>query len=122
MANERILIIDDEPTFADMLKVRLEDGDFVVDMARSGSEGLAMLDKKKYNMILLDVMMPGMDGFDVLEQIGRHRKNQHTPVIMLTARGQTKNILRATELGVKDYILKPFDSASLLKTIRRHLG
>ncbi len=121
MGSEKILIIDDEPTFAEMLKVRLEASDYTADVASGGREGLSMLDRRKYNLILLDVMMPDMDGFDVLRSIGRHRKNQHTPVIMLTAKGQTKNILEAEKLGAKDYILKPFDSAALLRTIRRHL-
>ena len=122
MGSEKILIIDDEPTFSEMLKVRLEASDYTVDLASGGLEGLSMLDRRKYNLILLDVMMPDMDGFEVLESIGRHRKNQHTPVIMLTAKGQTKNILEAEKLGAKDYILKPFDSTALLRTIRRHLA
>ncbi len=121
MITKKILIIDDEPSFAEMLKTRLEASSYSVDVAPGGQEGLVMLDKCKYNLILLDVMMPDVDGFEVLSSIGKISKNQHTPVVMLTAKGETKNILKAQEMGAKDYILKRFDSKTLMRTIRCHL-
>ena len=121
MISKKILIVDDEPSFAEMLKTRLEASGYNADVAPGGQEGLEMLEKCKYNLILLDVMMPEVDGFEVLESIGKISKNQHTPVIMLTAKGETKNILEAQKMGAKDYILKRFDSKTLMRTIRRYL-
>lgn len=116
---KKILVVDDEPDFAEMIKMRLEANDFDVVVAYDGAEGLQKALAEKPNLILLDVMMPGMDGFEVLRRLKKAEATCDTPVVMLTAKGESKSMFAGQELGCTDYLIKPCDSKDLLAVVNR---
>jgi adenylate cyclase len=116
---KKILIVDDELEFAEMIQMRLEANGYDVITAPDGQTGYDAAEQQRPDLILLDVMMPGMDGFQTLRKLRRSDKTRATPVIMLTARGESSAIFKAQELGVMDYLIKPCDSQELLQLVRR---
>ena len=116
----RVLIIDDEPEFVEMIKMRLEANECDVLVAHDGQSGLALLRKERPGLVLLDVMMPGMDGFQVLRAIRNSDDIAHIPVVMLTAKGESKSIFKAEQLGATDYLIKPCNSEDLVKLVRKY--
>lgn len=116
MAKKLILHIDDDPDTVNLVKDILNDGIYKVDSAHSGKEGLAKLQKTKYDFILLDVLMPDMSGWDVYQQI---RKNGiKTKVAFLSAIECSKERMKKlNQEGVSDYILKPIEPAELKKRV-----
>jgi DNA-binding response OmpR family regulator len=120
MMPKRILIIDDEIEFAEMVKMRLEANRYIVETAANGEEGLKKIQAQMPNLILLDVMMPGLDGYEVLRRLRHDPKMRHVPVVMLTAKGETKSIFKAQDLGSTDYLIKPCESAELLATVQKY--
>ena len=117
---KKLLLIDDEPDFIAMIQMRLEANDYEVVTANDGMSGLATADQERPNLILLDVMMPGMDGFETLRKLRRQEGTKQTPVIMLTARGESRAIFKAQGLGVTDYLIKPCDSKELLDLVGKY--
>lgn len=113
----RILIVDDEPNIVQTLQDRLEMNEYAVLTACNGKEGLEKAAREKPDVILLDVIMPIMDGHEMLEALRQQPGCEHTAVIMLTARSQTQDIARANACGIEDYIVKPFDLSELLEKI-----
>jgi len=113
----KILIVDDEPNIVQTLKDRLEINNYNVITAGNGREGLEQAIKEHPDIILLDVIMPVMDGHEMLEALRRQRGCEDIAVIMLTARSQTQDIARANACGIEDYIVKPFDLSELLEKI-----
>ena len=113
----KILVIDDEPNIVQTLKDRLEMNEYEVVTAQDGREGLQQVEKEAPDVILLDVIMPVMDGHEMLEALRRQSWGQDVSVIMLTARSQTQDIARANSCGIDDYIVKPFDLSELLEKI-----
>lgn len=113
----KVLVIDDEPNIVQTLKDRLEMNEYDVVTASNGREGLQQAEKEKPDVILLDVIMPVMDGHEMLEALRRQAWGQEMSVIMLTARSQTQDIVRANSCGIDDYIVKPFDLSELLEKI-----
>jgi len=113
----KILVIDDEPNIVQTLKDRLEMNEYDVVTAHDGREGLQQAEKESPDVILLDVIMPIMDGHEMLEHLRRQPWGQEISVIMLTARSQTQDIARANSCGIDDYIVKPFDLSELLEKI-----
>jgi DNA-binding response OmpR family regulator len=112
----RILIIEDEQKMAEILKRGLEEENFSVAIAHDGDSGLVIGKEEKFDVILLDVTLPGMDGFDVAKELrAAHIK---TPILMLTARDSTEMKVRGLDSGADDYITKPFAFAELLARIR----
>ncbi len=111
MADERILVVDDEPGIREMLKEYLAAEGYIIDQAADGIEALELFKKSKYSLVILDIMMPKMDGWTVCREI---RKASQTPVIMLSARGEEYDKLFGFELGVDDYMVKPFSPKELL--------
>ena len=111
----RILVIEDEPKAGEYMRSGLTESGYVVDVAANGRDGLHMAQELQYDLILLDVMMPEMDGWDVMRQLGPQHK---TPVLFLTARGTLEDRLKGLELGADDYLVKPFSFAELLARIR----
>lgn len=104
----KILIIDDEEDLTFFVKANLElAGDYEVEVAINGRDGIKLASREKFDLILLDIMMPHMDGFEVLEVLKKNKKTLSTPVIMLTAKGDEKSRLRAAGLYDEDYIVKP---------------
>ena len=109
-----IMAVDDEPTILRVLKRILEPEGYEVILASDGSSALALLDERKPDLVILDIMMPGLDGFQVLDSI---RERFDVPVIMLTARCEQELLAKALEIGADDYVQKPFSAAVLLARI-----
>lgn len=111
----RILVVEDEPKAADYLQQGLGESGYVVDVARNGVDGLHMALELSYDAIVLDVMMPGLDGWQVLQKL---REQDDVPVLFLTARGELEDRLKGLDLGADDYLVKPFSFAELLARLR----
>lgn len=112
----RILVVEDEPALLKALGLALRNEGYAVDLAMDGAEGLKKARFLEYDAVLLDVMMPKIDGFEVLERLRAFRN--HTPVMMLTARGTTPERIRGLDSGADDYLCKPFELAELLARLR----
>ena len=117
----KILVIDDEPNIVQTLQDRLEMNDYSVVTACNGREGLDKAINEKPDIILLDVIMPIMDGHEMLEHLRKTDEGKDIAVIMLTARSQNQDIARANACGIEDYIVKPFDLSELLEKIENIL-
>jgi len=113
----KVLVVDDEPNIVQTLKDRLEMNDYEVFTAHNGADGLKIAQNKSPDVILLDVIMPVMDGHEMLEKLRQNDWGRETLVIMLTARSQAQDIARARACGIEDYIIKPFDLSELLEKI-----
>ena len=111
----RILIVEDEPKTAEYLHPGLSESGYVVDKAATGVDGLHLVRQHTYDLVVLDVNLPGIDGWGVLEHI---RSNSSTRVIMLTARGRLVDKIKGLDLGADDYLVKPFEFPELLARIR----
>lgn len=116
MEKNKILLVEDDTNFGQVLKNYLELHDFVVELARDGILGLAAFRREKYDICLLDVMMPNMDGFTLAEEI--RNNDPDVPLFFLSAKSMKDDILNGYKLGADDYITKPFDSDVLLSKIR----
>jgi len=112
---ERLLIIDDDTELCELLTDYLSGEGFTVETVHHGEEGAAQALSSDYTLIILDVMLPGINGFDVLRRI---REKSKTPVIMLTARGEDIDRIVGLELGADDYLPKPFNPRELIARIR----
>ena len=112
----KILIVEDEPKTGDYLRQGLGEAGFVVDLARNGPDGLHLASEGDYQLLILDVMLPGMDGWQLLAAL--RRQGLRTPVMFLTARDQVDDRVRGLELGADDYLVKPFSFAELLARVR----
>lgn len=117
----KILIVDDEPDVLLLCRVNLEFEGYSVIDAHNGEEALEILKREQVHLVLLDVMMPGMDGWDVLAAIKGDSSTSNLPVIMLTAKAQDRDQIRGWTSGVSDYVTKPFNPIALSQTIRRAL-
>lgn len=117
----KILMIDDDPQNREIVRIRLEQAGCQVSEAVNGEEGLQLAAKEKYDLILLDVMMPKKDGWQVCKMIKTHPKIKDVPVVILTARIQGIDELRSWECGADDYLTKPVDPVQLLRTIEKLL-
>ena len=112
---ERLLVIDDDAELSRLVTRFLTHEGFAIDWVLSGIPGCERALAEDYSLILLDVMMPDTDGFDVLRRIRQHSR---VPILMLTARGDTHDRIRGLEMGADDYLPKPFDPAELVARIR----
>lgn len=115
MANEKILVVDDDANICELLRLYLTKEGYQVTVANDGEEGLEKFNAVKPDMVLLDVMMPRMDGLEVCRRI---RKAGNTPVMMLTAKGETFDKVLGLELGADDYMVKPFDAKEVVARIK----
>jgi len=113
-----ILIIEDDENLSNLLGYNLEKAGFTCHRAMSGEEGLSELERKSFDLVLLDVMLPGIDGFEVCRTIRQHQIYRDIPVIMLTARGEEIDRILGFELGIDDYVVKPFSPRELALRIR----
>ncbi|MCP4712823.1 MAG: response regulator transcription factor, partial [Planctomycetes bacterium] len=107
----RILVVDDDPLLLQLMMESLKYDDYEVDLAPNGTEGLRLLKEKKPHLIILDIMLPDMDGWEVCRRI---RKVSTVPIIMLTALGSRADIVRGLKVGADDYLVKPFHKDELL--------
>ena len=115
VAKQRILIVDDDENIAELISLYLTKECFETKIVYDGESALDNLSTFKPNLILLDLMLPGIDGYQVCREI---RKNNNTPIIMLSAKGETFDKVLGLELGADDYIIKPFDSKELVARVR----
>ncbi|NSW90620.1 MAG: response regulator transcription factor [Firmicutes bacterium] len=115
MDEVRVLIVDDEERIREMIKEYISLEGYIIDEASDGVEALNLFEQNKYSLVVLDVMMPKMDGWSVCREI---RKTSHVPIIMLTARGEEYDKLFGFELGVDDYVVKPFSPRELLARMK----
>jgi two-component system, OmpR family, response regulator len=112
----RILVVEDEHRIANSIKKGLEQEKYAVDVAYTGTDGYDMALGEEYDLILLDLMLPGMDGIQICKQL-REKKNQ-TPILILTARGQVQDKVAGLDNGADDYLTKPFSFEELLARVR----
>ncbi|HEV7619444.1 MAG TPA: heavy metal response regulator transcription factor [Burkholderiaceae bacterium] len=112
----KILLVEDQPTAAEYLSKGLKEEGMVVDVAYNGPDGLHLLLTGSYDLAILDVMLPGLDGWAILETV--RRAGKRTPVLFLTARDDIDDRVRGLELGADDYLVKPFAYSELLARIR----
>ena len=122
MSNEKILVVDDDKNICELLRLYLVKEGYGVTIANDGTAALQEFDKLHPDLVLLDVMMPGIDGWEVCRKI---RQNNQTPIIMLTAKGETYDKVLGLELGADDYIVKPFETKEVtarIKAVLRRCG
>jgi DNA-binding response OmpR family regulator len=122
-AEATILIVDDNQDIRDLITFILQDNQLSVITAQDGEEALLLIDEHKPELVILDVMMPGLSGIQTLEKIRQSDDNQiaHTPVLMITAKSQSEDINIALKAGANSYIVKPFQSTALMEKISSHL-
>lgn len=114
--SERILVIEDEEAIARVLQLELEFEGYSVDTAHTGTDGLIKFREQEWDLVLLDLMLPGMNGLDVLRRI--RASEDGTPVILLTAKSDVEDKVTGLDLGANDYVTKPFEIDELLARIR----
>ena len=120
--SEKILVIDDEVEITRLLKIKLEREGYAVSLALNGQEGLQLAETVRPHLILLDVVMPGKDGYEVLTALKRNPTTKEIPVIMLTGKVYDDDIQKGFDLKADNYIAKPFHSDLILKRIETVLG
>ncbi|HHL72584.1 MAG TPA: response regulator [Bacteroidetes bacterium] len=119
---KRILIIEDYPHIVDILRMRLESSGYEVLSAYDGKEGLRKAREEKPDLIILDVMLPKLNGFKVCRLLKFDAKYQHIPIFMLTSRKKQSDIETGKETGAEEYIVKPYEISELMELIERYLG
>ncbi|MBI2870441.1 MAG: response regulator [Candidatus Omnitrophica bacterium] len=116
---KKILVVEDEPHIRMSMEARLKANGYVVVTAENGQEGCEKAKTEKPDLILMDVMMPGLDGYQALAKLKEGDKTKTIPVIMLTARAQPEDVEKAGTGGATDYVVKPFTPATLLEKIKK---
>ena len=120
---KKILIIDDEEDFCFFIKANLQlISNYEIFIAHKGKKGLRLASKEKPDLILCDIMMPGIDGFEVLKKLKKNEETQHIPVIMLTAKSEDESKIKAAGLYCDDYIVKPVEIKTLKAKIHKVLS
>lgn len=122
MSAKRILIVDDESSLRTLVRANLEVDGLEVSEAVDGIEAMNMLQESKPDLILLDIMMPGKDGIEVLEELAADENLRKIPVILLTAKGELEDLERGAALGASGHITKPFDPEQMVRTVKAALG
>ncbi|MHB8893817.1 MAG: response regulator [Candidatus Geothermincolia bacterium] len=118
---DRVLIIEDEQTVAEIISINLQIEAFEVEVALNGTTGLAMARQGAFDIIICDIMMPDIDGYEICRQLKADRATRDIPIILLTARTEVENKLAGLEAGADDYITKPFNFADLIEHINMNL-
>jgi len=118
MPGEKILVVDDEENIRELVRYNLAREGYQVTTVGSGEEALKQVSSKPPDLIVLDLMLPGMDGFDVCRQLKNDSRTAHIPIVMLTVKGEESDIVVGLELGADDYITKPFSPKVLLARIK----
>lgn len=116
-----VLVVDDEPKNIQLLGNLLKENGYDVEFALDGEKALEWLDSKQFDLILLDIMMPGIDGYEVCRQIKADISKQHIPIIFITAKVSTDDIVKGFEVGCSDYVTKPFKAPELLARVKKEV-
>ncbi len=112
--NKKVLIVEDDSNIAELMSMYLVKAGYDVAVANNGLQGLEMFSAADPNIVILDIMLPGLDGWQVLRQI---RERANTPVIMITAKGETQDKITGLKMGADDYVVKPFEMSEVLARI-----
>ncbi|HEY5503083.1 MAG TPA: response regulator [Candidatus Anoxymicrobiaceae bacterium] len=118
MAKRKILVVDDDPTMVKLINVNLKLNNYSVVEATSGEQALDVLESDVLDLVVLDIMMPGVDGWEVLKRIRGNTETQEMPVILVTAKTQDSDVIRGWELGADEYVIKPFNPLLLVEVIK----
>jgi two-component system phosphate regulon response regulator PhoB len=121
MANENILIVDDEEDVLELVRYNLDRNGYKVETATTGEQAMIKARAKLPDLMILDLMLPGIDGLEVCRKLKSEIRTQNIPIIMLTAKGEETDIVTGLELGADDYITKPFSPKVLVARVRRIL-
>ncbi|MDI6739854.1 MAG: response regulator [Candidatus Edwardsbacteria bacterium] len=119
---KKIMVVDDEPYIARVIKFKLEQEGYTVISANDGITGLNKIREEKPDLVLLDVMMPGMSGYEVCQKIKGDAELAGIPVVILTAKGQERDREQGFSMGASDYITKPFSPNRLLELVKSIVG
>lgn len=122
MASEKVLVVDDDQNICELLRLYIEKEGYQVVLANDGQKALSVFEEENPDLILLDIMLPGLDGWQVCREI---RKKSQCPIIMLTAKGETFDKVLGLELGADDYVVKPFETKEVvarIKAVLRRIG
>src|SRR5438067_614211 len=122
MADNTVLVVDDDPVILKLLEVNFEMEGFQVVRAADGAEGLERARELLPDIVVLDVMMPRMTGYEVAKALKEGHETAHIPIIFVTARAQSHDVERGMELGVEDYVTKPFDPLDLIDRVNNLLA
>jgi DNA-binding response OmpR family regulator len=115
---EKILVVDDNPSNVKVLRMKLADAGYDIVEATNGSEALGRIDSDSPDLVLLDVMMPGMDGYETCRHIKSRDAKNFLPVILVTAKTETEDLVEGFESGADDYVTKPFNLVEILARVR----
>jgi len=118
---QKILIVDDEPNIVVPLQFLMERNGYETAVAQSGEEALEAISKEKPDLVLLDIMLPGIDGFEVCEIVKLKPEWKHIKIIFLTAKGRDVDIAKGMVLGADEYIAKPFSNKQIVESVRKLL-
>ena len=118
MAHEKIMVVDDEEDIQELVRYNLERNGYDVSCVSSGEEALEGIRSFRPDLLVLDLMLPGIDGFEVCRILKKDPKTESIPIVMLTAKGEESDIVTGLELGAEDYIVKPFSPQVLLARVR----
>jgi len=121
MAKEKILVVDDEEDILELVRYNLVREGYQVTGALSGEDALKKARTQAFDLIVLDLMLPGIDGLEVAKKLKAHDKTRNVPIVMLTAKGEEADIVTGLELGADDYITKPFSPRVLIARVRTAL-
>lgn len=118
MQNKQIVVIEDEPDILEVLCYNLEREGFKVFESLNGAEGLALIEQKVPDLVLLDLMLPGMDGLEICRRLKANQRTQTIPIIMVTAKGEESDVVLGLGIGADDYIPKPFSPRELIARVK----
>lgn len=119
MSERRLLIVEDEPNIVESLRFILEQASFRVDIVSDGSKAIEAMRDGRFALVILDIMLPGTNGLDILRTMRRDRLLSTLPVIVLTAKGQARDRQAAEEIGATAFITKPFSNADVVERVRQ---
>ncbi len=121
MSRSRILLVDDEPDIVETVSFMLQSRNYQVSVASGGQEGIEKAKEEHPDLVLLDIMMPDIDGYDVCMKLKADADTKDIPIIMLTAKGESEAVLKSHSLGADDYVVKPFSLPTLLSKLKKFL-
>ncbi len=118
MSHEHLLVVEDEEDIQELIRYNLSKEGFKITGVLTGEDALKKVAKESFELVVLDLMLPGMDGLDVCRALKKNEKTQHIPIVILTAKGEESDVVTGLELGADDYIIKPFSPKILAARIK----
>lgn len=119
---KKILVVDDEPHIVNLVRLTLSGQKYEVYSAYSGQEALRLSKQINPDLVILDIMMPNMDGYQVCEELRKDKKTANTPIMILSAKSQLVDKFKSINVGADDYIVKPFDPEELMKRVKVNIN